>query len=204
MKSEMPFHGVATRPLTTLCRDVFATHSLATEADWRCAVLELWDGAAYREERYAAIALVGHRAYASYRTPQALDLYAHLVVTGSWWDLVDSVASPLVGPLLREYSAHVAPVVRCWAGDEDMWLRRTAILCQLGSKAATDTDLLEECLAANLVGSRHGDEFFIRKAVGWALREHAKTDATWVRAFVAEHQDRLSPLSRREALKHLD
>ena len=84
-----------------------------------------------------------------------------------------------------------------------LWLRRTAILCQLGSKADTRVDLLEHALTHNLVASLHGREFFVQKAVGWALREHAKTDPEWVRAYVDRHHDALAPLSRREALKNL-
>ena len=90
-----------------------------------------------------------------------------------------------------------------WAVDDDLWLRRTAILAQLKRKDGTDLDLLRLALEQNLEDSLHGREFFIRKALGWALREHAKTDPDWVRAFVAEHEDRLSGLTRREALKHL-
>ena len=80
-----------------------------------------------------------------------------------------------------------------------MWLRRSAIICQLGAKADTDTALLATCIEANL-GDR---EFFVRKAIGWALRQYAWTDPGWVHAFVAEHHDALSPLSRREALKNI-
>ena len=81
--------------------------------------------------------------------------------------------------------------------------RRVAIIGQLRAKGDTDLDLLVHALDANLVGSPFGDEFFIRKAVGWALRQHARTDPDWVRTFVAARGDRLSTLSRREALKHL-
>ena len=93
--------------------------------------------------------------------------------------------------------------MRAWAVEDDLWLRRTSILCQLHRTRSTDLDLLRHVLESNLEGSRFGSEFFIRKAVGWALRQHARTDPDWVRAFVTEHQDRLSGLSRREALRHL-
>ena len=82
-------------------------------------------------------------------------------------------------------------------------MRRTAILAQLKHGAETDVDLLSDVIDANLEGSRFGTEFFIRKAVGWALRQHARVDPGWVRAFVDGRGDRLSGLSRREALKHL-
>ncbi len=203
MKSEMPFRGVTAVPLRTICRDVFNRHRIDDRDVWRSTVLTLWDEAGFREERYAAVALTGHRFYRSFQEVPALDLYRHLVETGAWWDLVDQVASNRVGPILRAHPTAVAPTMRSWAEDDDLWVRRTAILCQLGSKRQTDTDLLRFVLERNLEGSRHGSDFFIRKAVGWALREYAKTDEAWVVHFVSEHHDALSGLSRREALKNL-
>ena len=87
--------------------------------------------------------------------------------------------------------------------DPHLWVRRTAILAQLKHRADTDVDLLSDVLDANLEGSLHGKDFFIRKAVGWALRQHARVDPDWVRAYVDSRGDHLSGLSRREALKHL-
>ncbi len=203
MKSAMPFRGVASGPLAALCREVLGAHRLPDRAAWESAVRTLWDDAGYREERYAALALAGHRYYRGYQDPAALDLYRHLVVTGAWWDYVDPIAAHRVGDILRAHPAEVTPLLRAWAVDDDPWLRRAALLAQLGSKDRTDTALLAFVLERNLEDSAHGGEFFIRKAVGWALRQHAKTDPDWVRAFVAAHQDRLSGLSRREALKHL-
>jgi len=203
MKSAMPFLGVSTPSLRAVLREVFAEHRLPDRAAWQAAVLALWDQARFREERYAAIELTGHRYYRGWQDAEALRLYQHLVVTGAWWDYIDGIASARVGTILRADPATVEPGVRAWAEDADLWLRRTAILCQLGSKAETRTDLLEHVLDRNLLGSRHGGEFFIQKAVAWALREHAKTDPEWVQAYVARHHDALAPLSRREALKNL-
>jgi 3-methyladenine DNA glycosylase AlkD len=93
--------------------------------------------------------------------------------------------------------------MRADAVDPHLWVRRTAILAQLKHREATDLDLLTDVIDANLEGSLHGSDFFIRKAVGWALRQHARTDPDWVRAFVDSRGTRLSGLSRREALKHL-
>ena len=203
MKSAMPFRGVASAPLAALCRATFDEHPLPDRDAWESAVRELWDSATYREERYAAMALTRHRAYRELQDPATLDLYRHLVLSGAWWDFVDSLASHNVGDVLAAYPAAVTPVVRTWSVDDDMWLRRTAMLCQLRRKADTDVDLLRDALEANLEDSRHGREFFIRKALGWALRQHARVDPDWVRAFVSEHGDRMSGLSRREALRHL-
>jgi 3-methyladenine DNA glycosylase AlkD len=201
MKSAMPFRGVSAVPLRTISREVLDRHRLESRRTWERAVRLLWDDAAYREERYAAVALTGHRFYRDFQDAGTLGLYLHLVVTGAWWDLVDGVASRRVGPILRADPATVTPVIRAWASHEDLWVRRTAVLCQLRSKADTDTALLAEVLAANLEDSLHGHEFFVRKAVGWALREYARTDPDWVRSFVDEHGGHMSGLSRREALK---
>jgi 3-methyladenine DNA glycosylase AlkD len=89
--------------------------------------------------------------------------------------------------------------MRSWSRDGDLWRRRSSIICQIKAKGETDVGCLADCLQANLADR----EFFIRKAIGWALREYAKADADWVRDFVREHESELSPLSRREALKHL-
>lgn len=203
MKSSMPYRGVTSVPLRALCRKVYDAHPLPDRASWESCVRTLWDDAGYREERYAAMALTSHRLYRAHQDPETLGLYRHLVVSGAWWDFVDSLASHNVGAILATHPLDVTPTMREWAVDDDLWLRRTAILCQLQRKEATDVDLLRDTLEVNLEGSRFGSEFFVRKAVGWALRQHARVDPDWVRAFVARHQDRLSGLSRREALKHL-
>jgi 3-methyladenine DNA glycosylase AlkD len=205
MKSEMPYRGVTSPELRALLRPLLADRSLApaSRPQWEADVRALWDGAAYREERYAAIALTGHRAARGWQDPQALGLYRHLVVTGAWWDYVDVLAADRVGPILLRHRAVVTPVMRADAVDGHLWVRRTAILAQLEHRDESDLELLADVIDANLEGSPFGREFFVRKAIGWALRQHARVDPQWVRAFVESRSDRLSGLSRREALKHL-
>jgi 3-methyladenine DNA glycosylase AlkD len=198
MKSALPYYGVPMPRVRAISRAVYADHLLTSRADWERAVRTLYDEASHREERYAALALVAHRRYRTYHSPDVLSLYEHLVLTGAWWDLVDELAHR-VGDVLRAYRAETESVVRGWSKHADMWLRRTSILCQLGHRADTDTRLLTDVIAPSL-GDR---EFFIRKAIGWALREYAKTDPDWVRGYVDGHRSELSPLSVREALKHL-
>jgi 3-methyladenine DNA glycosylase AlkD len=200
MKSALPFHGVASPQARVVFREVLAAHPLPDRDSWLATALALWDEATHREEWYAALALVRGSRYAAYRDTRALGLYRHLLTTGAWWDVVDDVAIHLVGPLLIEEPKSVAPVLREWATDDDRWLRRTAVIAQVGAKDRTDPDLLSHVIEANL----DDRDFFLRKAIGWALRQHARTDPDWVRAFVAAHDDRLSGLSSREALKHLD
>lgn len=203
MKSAMPYRGLTSPVLTATLRPILSdsAYRLPDRATWEVTVRELWDGAAYREERYAALALAGHRHYRDFRDVDTLTLHEHLVRTGAWWDLVDDIATHHVAPVLLAEREAATPIVHAWAVADDLWVRRTAILSQLPAKAATDRVLLAHCLEANLPGSEFGAEFFIRKAIGWALREFGKTDPEWVLGFVAGHE--LSPLSRREALKHL-
>lgn len=203
MKSALPFHGIASPDLRRLVDPLLREQAPTDRAVWEATVRELWDGATHREQRYAALALARHRSARGWQDPAVLDLYRHLVVTGAWWDLVDETATQLVGPVLLAHPGEVTPVIETWAVDADLWVRRTAILSQLKHKDATDTALLEHCVVANLEGSRHGREFFIRKAIGWALREQARTDPGWVVDLLDRHADRLSGLSRREAAKHL-
>jgi 3-methyladenine DNA glycosylase AlkD len=205
MKSAMPYRGLTSPELRALLRPLLADPSLApaSRREWEADVRALWDGAAYREERYAAVALTGHRVARAWQDPDALELYRHLVVTGAWWDYVDVLAADRVGPILLRHKSIVTPLLRADAVDAHLWVRRTAILAQLKHREETDLDLLGDVIDANLEGSAFGREFFIRKAVGWALRQHARVDPQWVRAFVEARGDRLSGLSRREALKHL-
>lgn len=203
MKSTMPFHGVPSTEVRAVVRDVVATHPLTTRDAWESTVRTIYDGATHREERYVALGIARHPRYRAFRDPAALELWRHLVTTGAWWDLVDDVASHHVGDTLRRHPDAARPVVQGWATADDLWLRRTAIICQLGHKDATDLELLAYAVDANVEGTRFGGEFFIRKAIGWALRQHARVDPDWVRSFVAARESVLSGLTRREALKHL-
>lgn len=204
MKSTLPFRGVPSPVLKPLLRGLFDIHPPQDRTTWESTTRTLWDGAAYREERYAAIALTGHRAARPWQDLDSIPLYEHMIVTGAWWDHVDELASKRVGPILPAHPTEMSALLRRWSVDDDLWRRRTAILAQLGLKESTDVDLLDDVLTANLLDSAPVTrDFFIRKAVGWALRQHARVNPGWVRAYVDRHRERLSPLSVREALKHL-
>jgi len=199
MKSAMPYHGITAPRLKQMLRPILATYAPADRATHEATVRELWDGATHREERYAASALARHRSARPWQDPQSLDLSRHLVVTGAWWDLVDEVASHLVGDVLAGHRAEVTPVMRAWAREDDMWVRRTAVLSQVRHQSDTDTGLLHDVIVANL----DDPSFWLRKAIGWALRDYSRTDPDWVRAEVSVLGDGLSGLSRREATRHL-
>ena len=205
MKSAMPYRGLTSPELRALLRPLLADPALApaSREAWAADVRALWDGAAFREERYAALAVTGHRVARPWQDPDALGLYRYLVETGAWWDFVDALAADRVGPILLRHRPVATATMRSYAVDDHLWVRRTAILAQLKHREETDLDLLSDVIDANLEGSPFGREFFVRKAIGWALRSHARVDPHWVRAFVEARGDRLSGLSRREALKHL-
>lgn len=199
MKSAMPYRGITSGELTALLRPLFADYQPPGRDGWARDVRRLWDGAEFREERYAATKLARHRRARGWQDPGVLPLYRHLVVTGAWWDHVDEIAGHLVGDVLRGHRDEVTPVIETWARDEDLWLRRTAVLAQLHHREQTDTELLRHVVEANA----DDPSFWLRKAIGWALRSYAYTDPGWVRAEVDRLGARLSGLSRREALKHL-
>lgn len=145
-----------------------------------------------REFQYFACDLLSR--HAKRLTPAALPTLRTLVTTRSWWDTVDLLAANVVGPVV---AADQTPM-DAWVADDDLWVVRTAILHQLRYRAATDPARL----FAYCIRWRHEQDFFIRKSIGWALREYARTDPDAVRGFVADHPD-LSGLSKREALKNI-
>ena len=199
MKSDMPYLGVGVPECRRIAGAVFARHPLPDAGAWEAAVLDLWRRAAHREERYAAVELLLFRRYSRWLEPARLPMIEEMVVTGAWWDYVDAIAGRGVGTMLAAHPDTMTAVLREWARDDDIWKRRTAILAQLRAKRATDAELLADVIRPSI-----GEpEFFLRKSIGWALREYSKTDPAWVTAFVDAHPE-LSTLSRREALKHLE
>jgi len=199
MKSEMPYLGVSAPRVKAACREVYATYPFESAERWRKDVLSLWRGAKHREERYAAIHLSGHRKAAAFQDLDALAMYEEMIVTGAWWDYVDELAENRIGPLLAAYPRAMRKTMLAWSRSPDLWKRRTSIICQMFFREATDLELLFSCIEPSLSSK----EFFLRKAIGWALRQLAKHEPQTVLRYVKKHQAELSPLSQREALKHL-
>jgi 3-methyladenine DNA glycosylase AlkD len=194
MKSPMPFLGVRLPEVRRLAKSAARSSPPADIDDLERCVRRLWDEATYREERYAASELTALRLARG--RLELLPLYEHIAVTGAWWDHVDDIAHR-IADLHEMHPGPTAPSVRRWSTSDDMWLRRLAILSQLGRRDRVDRGLLVDVIEPNI----SDPEFFIRKAIGWALREVARVDPGWVQTFADEHK--LSQLSRREALKHL-
>jgi 3-methyladenine DNA glycosylase AlkD len=199
MKSAMPYLGVQTTVLRKVCKQVFSAIELKSAKQWEALVLELWRNARFREERYAAINLLEDKRALPFQTIKTLTLYEKLIVDGAWWDFVDVIASHRVGHLLINFPTPMRRKMLLWSRSRNLWKRRTAILCQLGFKENTDLKLLYACIEPSL----DSQEFFLQKAIGWALRQYAWTNPKEIRRYVKAHNSELSSLSRREALKNI-
>lgn len=192
MRSAMPFLGVRVpdvrRAAAALARPVRDPDVLVAAAS------SLWEAATHREHRYAALALAGHRRLRG--DPRLFDVAERWIREGAWWDITDDLAHRL-GEQLDVDPDGAAARLRSWSRDEDLWIRRASIIAQLGRRENVDRSLLADAIEANA-----GDaDLLIRKAIGWALRDHARVDPAWVRSFLDTRA--LSPLSVREARKHL-
>jgi 3-methyladenine DNA glycosylase AlkD len=195
MKGVAPFLGIPTPQRRALSRTVLEGTGRPGEADCAAIALRCWE---LPEREYHYFAADYLRRHAGRCSSGLLPVARHLVETVSWWDTVDALAAHVVGPLVAADPALTADM-DAWIDDENLWVARTALLHQLRRKETTDAErLFGHCLRR----AGHPD-FFVRKAIGWALREYGKTDPDAVREFVEGARDRLSPLSVREALKNL-
>jgi 3-methyladenine DNA glycosylase AlkD len=200
MKSEMPYHGVPAPELRKIYRTVLPELSITDDATWQADVLSIWRHAKFREERYVAIELSGDRRATTFQTPAAMPMYEEMIVTGGWWDYVDAIAIHRVGPILDRHRKAIRKQMLIWSRCDDLWKRRTSIICQVALKDRIDLALLYQCIEPSL----DSKEFFLRKAIGWALRQHAWLDKGEVLRYITQYGDRLSPLSRREALINVE
>ena len=123
-----------------------------------------------------------------------------MIREGQWWDYIDSISQNLVGKLLENHRIEMNSILDKWIEDDDLWIRRSAILAHNRHKQNTDSQkLFDYCLRC-----ANEKEFFIRKAIGWALREYSKTEPEVVSNFIEEHNELLSNLSKREGMKHIN
>lgn len=196
MKTDMPFYGIKKPDRVPVLREMDRMFPIHTRDDYKQAIESLWS-LSHREEKYAAIHVaVKHKQFI---VPMMLPLYRRMIVEGGWWDLVDDIAIRLVGTLAMKHRELMNPKLDRWIEDNNMWIRRSAIICHVKHKEHTD----HERLFRYCRNRAHEKEFFIRKAIGWALREYAHTAPSRVRAFLARHRASLSGLSFREAARHL-
>ena len=196
MKTAQPFFGVSTPMRIAMLKQMGDRFEPPDQKAYARSVMALWK-LTHREQRYCAITFA--RRYEQFITLESLPLYERMIRDGAWWDFVDEIAVNLVGGVLGNFPAKTRPIIERWIDDPDMWIRRTALLSHMKHKKQTDAaQLFTHCL-------KRADEpeFFIRKAIGWALREYSKTNPRAVRAFLTKNRKRLSNLSYAEGSKHL-
>ncbi|MGE6488623.1 DNA alkylation repair protein [Paenisporosarcina sp. NPDC076898] len=195
MKNHFPFLGIKSPARNEALKSYFAEHDIPGNDQ---IFDEVWEIYKYpeREYQYLAIALLNKKIKAL--TIKDLSFIEKLVTEKSWWDSVDSIAPTIVGTIIKKDRIEGEKIMRTWSDSENMWLNRSAILHQLKYKNETNENLLEEII----LNHAKSNEFFIQKAIGWVLREYAKTNPPFVQQFVKKHE--LKPLSKREALKHFN
>jgi 3-methyladenine DNA glycosylase AlkD len=195
MRTDMPFPRRAATCAAEVEREMRRRFPVRDDAGYRVAIEALWVQP-HREEKYLALDVARReRRFIAFRH---LDLYERLIVEGAWWDLVDEM-SHVIGTVLDAERSALRPVLDRWIDDDELWLRRSAIISQIHLRERTDAaQLFDHCLRR-----AHEREFFIRKAIGWALRQYARVAPDEVRAFCTANRDALSVLSYREAMKHL-
>lgn len=192
MRGRFEFLGVKTPARRKAAKAFFKKHGGA-DIDWRF-VRQAWERP-FREMQYAALDYLETRK--NLLRPGDLPQLKKLAQSKSWWDTIDFL-DRLAGGIIAGFP-ETRPVILQWSRDEDIWLRRLAIDHQLLRKDQTDQHLLEQILVNNL----NQTEFFINKAIGWALRDYSKTNPEWVKNFIRQHHGKMAPLSIREAGKYL-
>ncbi|MBK7452494.1 MAG: DNA alkylation repair protein [Anaerolineales bacterium] len=195
MRDQFEYLGIKSPQNAVLTRDFIKEHGLPTPDQLDIISRELWS-LPQREFQYAAMTLLGKLEQKL--EPEFITTIEYLITEKSWWDTVDLLASHTVGSQFKRFPKIKENYLKKWRKSDNFWLRRTTLLFQLGYKKETDFDLLCEIVRENL-GS---DEFFINKAIGWALRQYAHTNPAPVKKFVKATKE-LHPLSRREALKNI-
>ena len=195
MRDQFEYLGIKTPQNPALQKAFYKEQGLPELSELDEILRDLWS-LPEREFQYVGMGLLGK--FEKQFPAKFIDTVEYLIVTKSWWDTVDAIASHTVGTHFKRFPKIREAYLKKWRESKNMWMRRTAILFQLGYKKETNFELLSEIIRENL-GS---DEFFINKAIGWALRQYAYTDPSGVKKFVKSTA--LHPLSRREAMKHLD
>lgn len=209
LRHQFEFIGLKTPERRLLAKDFLKEKKADKQIDWKL-VFEFWN---LPEREFQYLALDYLHQMKKWLIFDDMEKIKKLTVSKSWWDTVDAL-DELVGHLLltgrkqateNDSTAYeqVKTLVKEWAQAENFWIRRIAIDCQLSFKNQTDLELLSYNIEKNLLGSSFADEFFITKAIGWALRDLAKTNSAWVIKFIEEHENKMAKLSIREASKHL-
>jgi 3-methyladenine DNA glycosylase AlkD len=192
MRNLFPFYGIKTPDRKKIIKDLL-NEKLPPASEIITIVEDAWSQPE-RELHYFAIELLAanHKSWPK----EIIALFEKMIITNSWWDSVDSIASNLTSVYFKKFPEQIITVTGRWNQSDNIWLQRSSLLFQLLYKKEMDTALLKKYI----LHLRNSKEFFIQKAIGWILRQYARTDPKWVKQFVKENE--LAPLSKKEALKH--
>lgn len=194
MLNQFDFFGIKTPIRDQIVKTYLQNHSLQLNTELELVIKELWQ-MQQREMQYFAIdVFVAHKKL---WTKSSIKLIENCIIQKSWWDTVDGIASDWLGTYFKLFSEQTFLITSQWNKCNNIWLQRSSILFQKSYKKNTDTALL----SSYILNCKDNKEFFIRKAIGWALREYSKTNPDWVTNFIANNK--LSPLSEKEALKRI-
>lgn len=195
MRNHFSFYGIKTEVRRQVFKKILKGNQQEVKENTKAIALELFTKP-QRELHYCAIEILIKQLKGNYKKDD-IQLIEKLIITNSWWDSVDTIAKYILGEYLLEHPLETEKVIERFSNSDNMWLNRSAILFQLGYKQKTNFNLLKsECEK-----HKNSNEFFIQKAIGWALREFTKTNPEAVRNFVVNNN--LKPLSKKEALKNI-
>ncbi|PNQ72609.1 DNA alkylation repair protein [Hanstruepera neustonica] len=195
MLNQFKFYGIKAPFRRELTKPLFDKYNLEIRDTFRSLVFDLYD-LPYRELHMVAIEIFEKQFKKSYEKKD-IHLIENLITINSWWDSVDFIAKNILGKYLQIYLEEIPEIISRFSEAENLWLNRSTIIFQLGYKEKTDEQLLfKQCLI-----HKNSKEFFIQKAIGWALREYGKTNPDAVLNFVETNT--LKPLSKREAIRNL-
>ncbi|MFK5921529.1 MAG: DNA alkylation repair protein [Verrucomicrobiota bacterium] len=197
MKTDQPFYGIQAKQRKSIFKQCIAEHPLLDLNEYQEVIRTLWDGE-HREDRYQALEVAEH--FKKFRKVESWPLYENLILTASHWDTLDWIAGKLISSLVLIDPPRFEPKLIAWSHHDRMWVRRASLLAHLHHGDDTNRDLLGDTIRLLMPEK----EFFIRKAIGWVLRDFANTDPLWVIQYARKYEEDLSRFSRSEALKHLD
>lgn len=193
MKNKFEFFGVGAPERTEICKPYFKEAKKTKIIDWGFVDV-CWEHSK-RECQYVAANYLKYMK--NYLSEDDIPKLKKLVITKSWWETVDTL-DRVIGSIIYD-KEELYPIMLAWSKDENIWLRRVAIDHQLLRKEKTNKELLKKILINNL----NQTEFFINKAIGWALRDYSKTNPQWVKRFIETHRSNMSKLSIREGSKYI-
>ena len=193
MKNKFTFYGIPSPERKELYKDFIKSEKASKKIDW--SFLDKCYADDHREFQYLVYDyLLAMKKYLDFEDTEKIRIF---IVTKSWWDTTDFLCKVIGEIGLKDQK--IRELMLKWSESDNIWIKRTAILHQLAYKDKTDTDLLEHIIS-NCLGS---DEFFINKAIGWALREYSKTAPEWVNGFIGRYESKLNSLSIKEASKYI-